>query len=78
MLLMSLFAIPQMTAEVFTRRLKPMMAIAAAISMVCSVAGLLLAYIAEIPASATIVILLIAVYASVRLTKLVADGNKRQ
>lgn len=78
MLLMSLFAIPQMTAEVFTRRLKPMMAIAAAISMVCSVAGLLLAYIAEIPASVTIVILLIAVYAAVRLTKLVADGNKRQ
>lgn len=69
MLLMSLFAIPQMIAEVFTCRLRPMMALAAGVSAVCSVAGLLLAYATDIPASATIVLTLIASYAAVRLLK---------
>lgn len=69
MLLMSLFAIPQMTAEVFTSRLRPMMALAAAISICCSVAGLFTAYFTNIPASATIVITLIAVYALSKLGK---------
>lgn len=67
MLLMSLFSIPQMIAEIFTTRLKPMMIIAAASSMACSIAGLFISYATNVPASATIVITLIAVYAIVRL-----------
>lgn len=67
MLLMSLFAIPQMIAEVFTSRLKPMMLIAALASMACSVLGLFVSYISDVPASATIVITLITIYALIRI-----------
>lgn len=69
MLLMSLFAVPQMIAEVFTSRLRPMMALAAAVSIVCSVAGLFAAYFIGVPASAAIVITLIVAYALARLLK---------
>ena len=69
MLLMSLFAMPQMTAEVFTNRLRPMTLLAAAISVVCSMAGLMIAYLTNIPASATVVLTLIATYALARLIK---------
>lgn len=67
MLLMSLFAIPQMIAEAFTSRLKPMLAIASAASLLCSVAGLFISYWSNVPASATIVVTLIAAYAAARL-----------
>lgn len=69
MMLMSLFALPQMTAEVFTCRLRPMMLLAAAISVAGSTIGLLAAYATNIPASATIVLTLILVYAAARLWK---------
>lgn len=69
MLLMSLFALPQMTAEVFTCRLRPMMLLAAIISVAGSIIGLLAAYATNIPASATIVLTLIAVYVAARLWK---------
>lgn len=67
MLLMSLFSIPQMIAEVFTSRLRPMMAIAAGSSLVCSIAGLFASYFSNVPASATIVITLILAYAVARI-----------
>ena len=69
MLLMSLFAMPPMTAELFTERLKPMMSLSAVVSVVCSVAGLLIAYVTDIPASATIVLTLIIVYGIARMAK---------
>lgn len=69
MLLMSLFAIPQMIAEVFTKRLQPMIVIAAAISLVCSVTGLFVSYFLEVPASATIVITLVLAYGLARAIK---------
>lgn len=75
MLLMSLFAMPQMTAEVFTCRLRPMMALAAAVSVACSIVGLLVAYATNIPASATIVLTLIAFYGIARLLKRWRRGN---
>lgn len=74
MLLMSLFAIPQMIAEVFTSRLKPMMVLASVTSLVCSVAGLFVSYVANVPASATIVVTLIAAYFLVKI----AAGTKRR
>ena len=67
MMLMSLFAMPQMIAEVFTNRLRPMTVLAAAISMVGSLAGLFLSYATNVPASATIVIILILAYIAARL-----------
>ena len=69
MLLMSLFALPQMTAEVFTCRLRPMMLLAAIISVAGSTVGLMTAYATNIPASATIVLTLIVIYAAARLWK---------
>ena len=69
MLLMSLFALPQMTAEVFTCRLRPMMLLAAIISVAGSTVGLMAAYATNIPASATIVLTLIVIYAAARLWK---------
>lgn len=67
MLLLSLYTLPPMIAELYTRRLEPMMALAAAVGLACSVAGLLLSAWISVPASATIVILLVAVYAVNRL-----------
>lgn len=69
MLLMSLFSIPQMIAEVYTSRLRPMMELAAAVSLTCSVAGLFASYFTNVPASAAIVITLVAAYAAVRLAE---------
>ena len=66
MLLMSLFTVPQMTAELFTSRLRPMMALAAAIGVVSATAGLFVSYFMNIPASATIVITQIIIYAVAR------------
>ena len=69
MLLMSLLSMPQMIAEVFTNRLKPMMVISVIISIVCSVAGLFCSYLMGVPASATIVFALVAVYIIARIFK---------
>ncbi len=69
MLLMSLLSMPQMIAEVYTNRLKPMMIISVIISIVCSVAGLLCSYLMGVPASATIVLALVVVYIIARIFK---------
>ena len=69
MLLMSLLSMPQMIAEVFTARLKPMIMISVVVSIVCSVFGLILSYILGVPASATIVLALVAVYIVARVLK---------
>lgn len=70
MLLMSLFSMPQMIAELFTNRMKPMMTLSVVVSIVCSVAGLLISYVAGVPASATIVLALVVMYAFARVVKL--------
>lgn len=69
MLLMSLLSMPQMIAEVFTARLKPMIMISVVVSIVCSVLGLIFSYILGVPASATIVLALVAVYIVARVLK---------
>lgn len=69
MLLMSLLSMPQMIAEVFTGRLKPMILISVVESIVCSVLGLILSYVLGVPASATIVLVLVVVYIVARVLK---------
>ena len=69
MLLMSLLTMPQMIAELFTIRLRPMMAISAAVSLTCSVLGLFCSFWIAVPASATIVLLLISAYILARIAK---------
>ncbi len=72
MLLLSLFTMPQMIAENFTRNFRPMALLSVAASVVCSVAGLIASYVLNVPASATIVIMLVVAYAVARVA-----GNKR-
>lgn len=63
MLLMSMISLPQMTAELHIRRYLPLMITSGIICAFSSVAGLFLAYFLSVPASATIVLQQIAIYA---------------
>ncbi|MDE6165526.1 MAG: metal ABC transporter permease, partial [Muribaculaceae bacterium] len=63
MLLMSMLSLPQLTAELFCSRLKTMIPVAVAISLAGCVGGLVAATAVNVPASALIVALQVAVYA---------------
>lgn len=62
MLLMSMFALPQMCAELFCHRFRSMMWLSAVISLVCCIGGLMLATVVDVPCSALIVITMAAAY----------------
>lgn len=70
MLLMSMLALPQMTAETFCHRFKTIMFLSIAISLLCSLAGLFLATVIEVPCSALIVLTMTAAYILARLISL--------
>lgn len=70
MLLMSMLALPQMTAETFCHRFKTIMFLSIAISLLCSLAGLFLATVIEVPCSALIVLTMTAAYILARLIAL--------
>lgn len=62
MLLMSMMSLPQMTAERYRRRYFGILWLSMAIAVGSGVGGLVLAYWMDVPASATIVLLLVAAY----------------
>lgn len=62
MLLMSMLALPQMTAEIFVRRFSSILFLSAVISLACSLGGLFLATVVNVPCSALIVLTMAAVY----------------
>lgn len=68
MLLMSMFALPQIIAEIYCRRFRTMMFASIAISMVGCVAGLMLSATADVPCSAIMVLVLSVMYVAARLT----------
>lgn len=68
MLLMSLLSLPQMTAEIHSRRYMRIMLWALVYALVGSVGGLFAAYWLDVPASATIVLLLVLLYVAVSLS----------
>lgn len=72
MLLMSMLALPQLTAELFCRRFSRMMLASAAVSLLCSVGGLLLAAVVDVPCSALIVLVMASVYVLTALCVYVA------
>jgi len=72
MLLMSMLALPQMTAEVFARRFRSIMWLSIAVSLACSVGGLMLGLVVEVPCSALIVLTMAGVYILARLYGLAA------
>ncbi|MBD5234388.1 MAG: metal ABC transporter permease [Bacteroidales bacterium] len=77
MLLMSVMSLPIITAEIFCHRFTPLMLLSAAISLVASVAGLLLSTIIDVPCSALIVLLLAAFFIIAKaVSAIVVRGNK--
>ncbi|MDD2961882.1 MAG: metal ABC transporter permease [Muribaculaceae bacterium] len=78
MLLMSLFTLPQMIAEIYSKQYKQMTLLAIAISVISSLSGLFIAYFIDVPASATIVIVLITLYCVARVSKTLLQRRKLQ
>lgn len=62
MLLISVFTLPQIIAEGFTRRYGRMMLLSGVASTLCCVGGLFLSYVISVPASAAIVLLMTAAF----------------
>lgn len=68
MLLMSMLSLPQLTAEVFAHRFNRIMSISVVVSLLCSVGGLLLGTVVDVPCSALIVIVMAAAFFLARLS----------
>lgn len=68
MLLMSMLSLPQLTAEVFAHRFNRIMGISVVVSLLCSVCGLLLGTVIDVPCSALIVIVMAAAFFLARLS----------
>lgn len=66
MLLMSMFSLPQMTAETMARRFGSIMRLSIAVSLLCSISGLMLATVINVPCSALIVLTMASVYIAAR------------
>lgn len=62
MLLMSMLSLPMMTAEIYLRRFRPMMLASIVISLACSLMGLCIGTMIDVPCSAIIVIIMAAVF----------------
>ncbi|MDE5744141.1 MAG: metal ABC transporter permease, partial [Paramuribaculum sp.] len=62
MLLMSMFTLPQMIAELFCRRFGTIMLTSVAVSLICCIGGLLLCTVIDVPCSALIVLGMCGIY----------------
>ncbi|MDE5773190.1 MAG: metal ABC transporter permease [Muribaculaceae bacterium] len=69
MLLMSLISLPQMIAERFTHRYRPLLLTSGLLSIIGCTGGLWLSYLLNVPASATIVLLLVLLYLLAQLRR---------
>lgn len=69
MLLMSMLSLPMMAAEIYFRRFRSMIFASVVISLVCSVAGLVVGAMSDVPCSAIIVMIMVGVYILMRLLK---------
>ena len=78
MLLMSMLSLPLMTAEVFSRRFLHMMLLSTVISLLCSVAGLWLGTLIDVPCSAIIVILMAVTFFVSRVVRQIAVASRRR
>lgn len=81
MLLMSLLTMPQMIAELFAVRFGKMMMLSVLAGLLCSVSGLVGSYLfgvylVSVPASVTIVLMLIVVYAAARVIRAFVGTKK--
>ncbi len=67
MLLMSMLTLPQMIAETYSHRFRSIMLLSVAISLICCVAGVMLATVIDVPCSALIVLTMAAAYIITRI-----------
>lgn len=77
-LLMSMFTLPQMIAELYTSRLRRMMVISVIVNLLSSVLAFYISYVIDVPVSASVVITLVTVYALARCGKTVFKKRKLQ
>lgn len=75
MLLMSMLSLPIMTAEVFFHRYSSIMTASAAVSLVCSLAGLFVGATADIPCSAFIVLINAGVFLLAKIITLFTHAD---
>lgn len=78
MLLMSMLSLPQMIAEIYCNRFKAIMFLSIAISLICSLAGLFLTTIIDVPCSALIVIVMVVTYALARIINRLTSRKSMQ
>ncbi len=78
MLPMSMLSLPQMTAEAFVRRFSSIMWLSIAISLLCSLSGLLLATVINVPCSALIVLTMASVYIIARIAAAISQRFYRE
>lgn len=69
MLLMSMFSLPQMTAEIFSRRFKHLVWGSIIVSVTTCVAGLMLSTLGDVPCSAIIVTLMATVFFTAKIIR---------
>ena len=69
MMLMSVFSLPMMTAEIFSQRYRRMTLISVAIALFAGIGGLMLGTIVDVPCSAIIVIILAVTFVVARVFK---------
>lgn len=62
MMLMSMFSLPIITAEIFARTYGKVMILSALLSLLCTVGGLMLSTLVDVPCSALIVLVMVAAY----------------
>lgn len=75
MLLMSMLSLPIMTAEVFYRRFSSIMLCSIGVSVACSVAGLFIGSVVDIPCSAFIVLINAGVFIIAKVLSLIPFHN---
>lgn len=78
MMLMSVFTLPQLTAELLTRRFNIIAICSAAISAITSVAALFLATVIDVPCSALIVLTMAVFYIAVRVIKAILHNIRHK
>lgn len=69
MLLMSMLSLPMMTAEIFQKRFSHMMIASVVISLICSIIGLFVGTLIDVPCSAIIVIVMAIVFIFAKIAK---------
>src|SRR5262249_9753461 len=77
LLVAAVLVAPAATAQLLTRRLLRMMALAIAVAALCSIAGLYLSYYASTAGGASVASLLVVAYLSVRVIRREASGVGR-